>query len=479
MSEIKGKKKIIRDISANTAQIVITQTFGLAIFYFTSKFLRKTDFGEFNWCLAVGSTIIALASLGLDLVFVKKVAIGKNILLISGLHFFHTIFVAVVLGFTALIFRQFIPGFTVSHPLFFLIFVNLALANIANSFKLCLNGLEEYRKLASLAMIANFLKFSIIIFLYLSNNFTIFSIIIAYGITSITEFVAGYFLLGNSLSARIKPVVKLMEYKYFIIESLPQLGVVLFDSALARIDWILLGVLASATVTAEYSFAYRIFELSKLPILIIAPVLLTRFSKLFAGEKAATTKYLDDINTFFKIEFFVVMIIPLMLLSCWTPLIDYLTDNKYGVVNEINYRLLGFCIPLACVINFLWTLAFVQGQLKIILYITIAVSTVNVLLNLVLIPVYSGLGASAAFLVSTALQIILYYKYTNQTHIKINVSGLGILFLSALFAFAAASFLPVHFIVKPFIAVIFYFLLVMATRQIDLKKLKHILRKTE
>ena len=61
-----GKQKLVRDISANTVQTLITQVFGFVIFYITSKYLSKDEFGEFNWAIAIGSTIIATASLGLD-----------------------------------------------------------------------------------------------------------------------------------------------------------------------------------------------------------------------------------------------------------------------------------------------------------------------------------------------------------------------------------------------------------------------------
>ena len=139
MEQAFGKKRLIKDISANTLQSVITQFFGLLIFYITSKYLVKEDFGELNWAMAVGSTILAISSLGLDLILVRRIARGENVIVMGGMHFFHTLIVGVVLSICTLIVKQFIPSFTISHPFFFIVFLNLALANIANSFKLCLN----------------------------------------------------------------------------------------------------------------------------------------------------------------------------------------------------------------------------------------------------------------------------------------------------------------------------------------------------
>jgi O-antigen/teichoic acid export membrane protein len=430
MSKGYGKQKLVRDISANTLQAGATQLFGLLIFYFTSKYLAKDDFGDFNWCMAVGATVLAVASLGLDLIYVKKISVGENKPVISGLHYFHTLIVGVVLSSLAFAVHLFVPSFNHENPLFFLIFVNLDLANVANSFKLCLNGLESYRKLAVLAVSANTFKLLLIVLLYLTGRFSMLNVIMAYTATSALEYLMGYFFISGAFSASVRPVLRPLEYKYFILEALPQLGVVLFDSALARIDWILLGILSTAAATAEYSFVYKIFELSKLPLLIIAPVLLTRFSKLFKDASVIGDTHRKEIFFFFKLEMFLIMLIPIALVCTWSPLIDFFTANKYGKVNEINYTILAICVPLHAAINFLWTLGFVQGQLKTILYITILVSVLNIVANVIFIPFFQARGAAVAFLICTLLQLGFYLRYIDQSKLRANLPSL-LLFLCA------------------------------------------------
>lgn len=470
-----GKKKLIRDISANTLQMLITQVFGLIIFYFTSKYLQKSDFGEFNWCMAVGSTIIAISSLGLDLIFVRRVAAGEDVLVISGIHFFHTVLTGVVLSAAALVIRQFVPAFTDQHPFFFFVFVNLALANMANSFKLCLNGLEAYRRLALIALYANVAKLALIILLYLGGHFSILTMVLAYTAVSLLELGTGYFMMNRQLSVRIKPSMKVIEYKYFILESLPQLGVVLFDSALARIDWILLGVISTATVTAEYSFAYKVFELSKLPLMIIAPVLLTRFSKLFSADDQLSERYRRDIHFFFKLELFIIVLVPLLLSCCWSPLVDYFTGNKYGAVNQNSFTILAACVPLSGLINFLWTVGFVQGQLKTIMWITISASVANILANLVMIPVYGGTGAALAYLFSTLLQAILYLCFTGQEQVRIDLRSCGITLVNAVVAAVAGRLSSNNVIFATALTLCVFVALSFITGIVSVKQLKQTL----
>lgn len=476
MTKTFGKKKLIRDISANTLQTAITQAFALLIFYITSKYLSKNDFGEFNWSMAIGSTIVALASLGLDVVFVKRLASGQNALVVSGIHFFHTVMVGAILCTLVLILKLLFPSFSALHPLFLLVFINLSLINIANSFRLCLMGLESYRYLAILAGCVSVFKFVAIMVLYFCAYFTIANVVFAFIVSSGVELLLGYYFVSLAMSARVKPLLKVTEYKYFIMESLPQLGVVFFDSALARIDWILLGILSTQSITAEYSFAYRMYECSKLPLLVIAPILLTRFSKLFVDPDHIEAKSRQDIELFFKLELFVVTLVPVLLICVWTPLIDFITNNKYGSVNELNYMLLAGCVPLHCICNFLWSMGFAQGQLKAIMYITIVVAVLNFATNCALIPLYGSFGASLAFLVSTLIQTILYIKYMKQDHIRLNLKICGIAFMNAILAVTAAKLLTKNAIFAFAIGFSVSMILAFITNQLNINQLKRLVK---
>lgn len=69
-------KRFFKDISASAVQIGVTQVANLLIFYLISKYISKEDFGFYNWSMAVSSTIITVLSLGMDLVYVKRIASG-------------------------------------------------------------------------------------------------------------------------------------------------------------------------------------------------------------------------------------------------------------------------------------------------------------------------------------------------------------------------------------------------------------------
>ena len=106
------------------------------------------------------------------------------------------------------------------------------------------------------------------------------------------ELLLSVFITKKWLQISFKIVCNKLIYLKLLKESLPQAGVVIFTSSIARFDWIFLGILASNIALAEYSFAFKIFEVATLPLLVIAPILIPRFTRLFytAASTPATEK---------------------------------------------------------------------------------------------------------------------------------------------------------------------------------------------
>lgn len=440
--------KLFKDLSANTVQTGITQISGLLIFYLLSRFIPKEQFGDFQWTSALAATFITVGSLGLDLVLVKRIAAGQKPVRMAGVHFFHTLNVSCIVIAATLLISVLFPSFTALHPVFLLIILQQSLANVANSFKFSLTGFESFRVLARISILLNVSKMIIVVGLYLSGKMDIRGVALGFLVASALELAAGYLYLKKRLKGWLQPLYAPKTYKGFIMESLPQLGVVLFDSALARIDWILLGIFSTAAVTAEYTFAYKFFELSKLPLLILGPVLLTRLSAVLSSKEAISDTQQNRINKFVQLELVISFLIPIVLCGIWSDLIDRLTDGKFGAVNQTTFTLLSFCVPLHFAINFLWTLAFVRGKLKAIMFITIGSSLFNIIANAILIPQFVGQGAAWAFLISTVVQFVAYFFSTDQSKLRLPLTSLLLLFSFA----TGSSFFIGKLIENPYLA---------------------------
>ena len=467
------KGKLIKDISASTIQIGITQAVNLIIFYLISKYISKEDFGFYNWSTAVCTTVIAILSLGIDLIYVKRIASDHKTDVTKNLHFFHTLFTGGLLILLVFIYQLFFPLSKNGNLLFVFVLITQICFSLANSIKLFINGSEKYNYLARIALYINAIKLALFFAIFYFNCFTIYNILLVFIASYLLEFLYSYYFSNKISSSRIKPSADLKEYKQFIRESLPQLGVILFDSAIARIDWILMGILATSIQTAEYSFTFKIFELSKIPLIIIGPILLTRFSKMFKHEGVVIP---DDkksqIQNLLNIEIFISMLIPIVMVCIWSETIDYLTNNKYGEVNRYTYMILAIAIPIHYLNNFLWTLGIAQNQLKTIMYNIIFISLLNTLMNLVLIPKYNSIGAALSYVIPSAIQFGIYYKTIRKNRIGFDLRvPLQIIFLGS-GILVVVKLIGVNFWQQLLIALPVYLILCSAMKIVSVKKLK-------
>ncbi|MDB5132643.1 MAG: hypothetical protein JWR02_2392, partial [Mucilaginibacter sp.] len=231
--------------------------------------------------------------------------------------------------------------------------------------------------------------------------------------------------------------------------------------------WILLGIMTTPIVLADYSFAYRAFELARLPMLVAAPIILPAMARLMASNNKPDITCQRYINSFNTIEIFFAVLISLSLNILWVPLITLITNGKYGFTNSLQFLLLSLCIPLQFFVNLLWSISFGAKKYKQILFISTTCAAVNILLNILLISKFKGMGAAAAFFISTLLQGYLYYKLVSKQFMSVSLRPLVVLVISAAIIYLIVVRLNIHFIIQLMIGLILYILISVLSGQIS------------
>jgi hypothetical protein len=220
-------------------------------------------------------------------------------------------------------------------------------------------------------------------------------------------------------------------------------------------------------VTAEYSFAYKLFELSPLPLLIIAPILLTRFSRYFGShDQSDLAEKKDELSFLIRIEMILATFFPLVLNIVWVPLIDGLTQNKYGAVNKTTFLLLSFCIPLQYMINLFWTIHFSLNHLALILRITFVTCIIIVAGDLFMIPLMNAKGAALVYLAAMIVEFLFYVKYSLFANSQKSLLALVLCVSIAFISGFGADKMEVSLMLKLFLSVTIYFVLLILTRQV-------------
>lgn len=408
------KGKLLKDISASTVQVIINQASSLVIFLITSTYLLKNVYGELNWCIAIITVIISLLSFGMEPIIVKRVAAGADIRETTGLYILHTLFTGLLFVISMLLISTITPLFFQTHSSFILLSVSFLLTYFASPFKQLANGKQWFHYLATMSSISNLVRAACLLLLIFTNSFSLHTVLLIFVASSLSELILSIWLmLKKTETALLKLSWNREKYFSLVKEALPQLGVAFFSISLARFDWIFLGIMTSKVITADYSFAYKVYELCTMPLLIIGPLLLPRYTTLFSQEQQNNLQEKKEyLFVFVRLEIILGSFIALLVNLAWVPVIDGITANKYGAVNVNTIFILSCSMPFLYVTNFLWTINFVQGHLKLILSIITMTFFLNLIGNIALIPLWQGAGAAIAFLIAIVIQTIIYMRKT-------------------------------------------------------------------
>jgi len=463
------KINLLKNLSANTLQLVINQFFAAITFYILSVGLDKATFGRINLALAILLSVFSVLSFGIDQLTVKKVAQGDDVPTVVNLYIGHV----VLSGF--IFYGLVLLGYILFHaaPNYDLVLwmgFGKLMMFFAMPFKQVTNGLEKFSLLAKMAIISNTLRAIGLLVLMFCHALNLTTTVVTFVAGDTLEFVgnAVLFYRHNNYPWRFK--FDVFGYRELVKEALPQLGVVFITATLGRFDWIFIGFMTSDVKLAEYSFAYKVFEVSTLPLMAIGPILVPLFTRHFSNKADST-----PLKLLIRIELAVAALSALILNITWEPVVNWLTHGKYGTVNIPTIFILSFCMPLLYLNNFLWTIQFAKGNLKLILNAFIITLAVNVAANLVLIPLYGNIGAAIAFLASTLAQTIFYLYKNPVVEIKGVYINTLLCTLCALATCYAGTIFQFSILVKIAIAVVCYTILLIVTGQLrfsDRKKLK-------
>ncbi|MCB0698722.1 MAG: oligosaccharide flippase family protein [Chitinophagales bacterium] len=458
------KGKLLKSFFSSGLQAIALQVLGVVFLLIAAYYLDETEFGLINWANAVSALVVTVIGFGMEQVVVRRIAASSTSDWAAAAFFIHALVTSVV----AWIIIYLLSGICTACPegirylpLFFgaQCFLYLVLP-----LKQYLNAKHIFTPYGVIAVFSNLCKIALAFWLVNSGILSIeYVALVLIGCSALELVLLLLYVLNRTgFSFRFKYVA----YQKLIKESLPQYLSIIFDSSLSRIDWILLGLITTYAATGGYSFAYRAYELARLPIVIIAPIILNAFARLLASGGRLEEGKQQEVRKLFSMLVFFSMLIPITINLIWSPLLDDLFTGKYGSSNETEMLILSLCIPLQFMINLMWTLTFSARKYKRIAAITMTVAVSNLLLNLVLIPFYGGLGAAGAYLFTTVIQGFLYYKTVARFVMKISLNVLVLFFAIAAMVYIGISFIEMHYILKVIVACVAYVAIALMTGKI-------------
>lgn len=469
------KAKLLRNFSVNMVQLVLNQLFGLLIFYALSTHLTKDSFGQVNLVLAILLAAFNILSLGIDQLLVKKTAAGEDISLQLSLYCFHVVFSGLLFYIILLAGWLIAPQLFTAYPILLLIGIGKLGIYFSTPFKQVANGLERFKILAAISVVSNILRGCALVGLVWLHQLNLQTAVIIFIAGDVLEFICSLVVFKLRIGISFLTRWHWGQYVDLLKSALPQAGVVVITSALSRFDWIFIGLFVSSVKLAEYSFAYKLYELSTLPLLAIAPILIPRFTKLFKNDTYNT----NDLTYLIRLEMVIATLTILVLNICWVPVVDWVTAGKYGAINSRTIFLLSLSVPVIYLNNFLWTMYFAQGRLKMLLHSFLVALVVNIGLDVLLIPNYKNEGAAISVLASLSAQCIFFVAKNTIPQFKSAFTSI----ISCTVAAAVCVLLVNRYISNSYLALaaglLLFMLMLIAMRQLlksDVLKLKEMFK---
>ena len=460
------KGRLLQNFSANFLQLVLNQIFGLIIFFVLSAYLNKIAFGQINLVLAILLAIFNLLTFGIDQLIIKKVASGEDPTTLLALYLFHVVISGAFFYLVLFMVYLFWGEKSALPQLLLLVGLGKLMIYWSTPFKQVACGFERFRLWSGMVVVSNVVRGLALLLLAVLHIVNIKTVILIFITGDAIELIFTIVLFRLKIKFPLKLQWNGKQYLSLINESIPQAGVVLFTSVLARFDWIFIGLFISAIKLSEYSFAYKIFEISTLPLLAIAPLLLTRFTKIFQSEASSGSKNLKDL---LNIEIAVAILTGLILYLIWTPIVDYITSGKYGAVNKNTILILVFCLPLLYINNFLWSIYFAKGELKMIFRVIALTVFVNVGADCILIPIFKNEGAALGYLLSMLAQFVYYHKENKLEQLNKTWTSLAIYLFCAIISAVIALQLFSNYLFISITAATLYLIFLFGSKQLKHK----------
>ncbi|MFH1201762.1 MAG: flippase [Candidatus Omnitrophota bacterium] len=421
MIEIDDASKITRNTLFLNISTIASSILAFILSVTLAKYLGKVEFGQYTFAIYFTCLFLVLPDLGLSNLVVREVARDKKI-------------TSKYLS-SAVIIKAALSVFT-----FILIFMMVNIINYAQIVKIAVYILALYIILKSFGsyFISIFMAYEKMGFVALLNFLLTLSILIGVVVAIILKgglkevllsYLVGaliYIILSFGLIikkfARPKFEIDLVFWKNLMKDSLPFAFFGLFSNLALNIDVTLLKTIKGDIPTAYYGVALALTS-----VFLFIPVNLTTalfpvFSRLYQSSRESLAKYYEK-----SFQFLLILALPLgMGMSLLADRIILLVYGHKYLASSGSVQILAWSFALMFLISLVSILLPTTNRQKTATIVIFWGLILNIILNLILIPRFSYLGASLARLITIILLFIVYFYIISKNIHRLNLIKIGI-----------------------------------------------------
>ena len=395
---------------------IINQILTLILIVFISRELGDVGLGKYSFAFSFASIFLLLADFGLPTLITKDIAKDHKS---AQKYLSNTFTLKFFLNFITLLVTVLII-FILKKDAETVILVALAgiamfFYNFGGVFRSVLQGYEAMKYEVISKAVERIVAAGLGIYLLL-RGYGILSLFITLILSNAVYYILLYFFTNKKISP-INITFNWQIWKQTIKESFPFWLTLIFVSFYVRIDTIMLGFMKDYAQTGWYNAAYKIIDVFTrvlyLPIIALFPALAK--SHKISIQK---TKTLYEKSFYYMVAFALPAVIGLLMLS--KKIIPLIYGNQFNN-SIIVLQILGFSLFFTA-LNFLMGFLLNSIDKQKLFAITAGASTVvNILLNLILIPIYGYKGAGFATVASEIVNFSMLYYFTGKNGFSVGI----------------------------------------------------------
>ncbi|MFA5113986.1 MAG: flippase [Candidatus Margulisiibacteriota bacterium] len=404
----KATGRIARNFSSLVFGDLVSRGLNFFALIYLARVLGAAAFGLLNYAQAFQAYLILLVDSGLSLFGTREIARQREQAAVISLNIFaiRLVIAAVVFaGAVAVLFL--LPMAPEMRWLFIGSFLFL-FARALNA-DWVFQGLERMDLIAVGKIATSLLLFGLIIFLVHSSRELVVVPFITAGVGSAVALVL-IVLLFRRFTRTSQPRLSLATWWDYLLEALPLGASAIMIQIYYNLDTIMLGLMDKPEVVGYYNAAYKLFFIVLGFLMLWQSAAFPLVSHRFANDRAAVKRFLEKYARLSLLAF-----LPLTTLFCL--LAPQLVKLFYGAAYApaiVPLQILIWNVVAIIYSGMFGTLVMVpMGRGKEFLLGVAAGAFANLVLNLILIPPLSMIGASWATLLTELLVggIMIYFTY--------------------------------------------------------------------
>ena len=433
----------VQRIAKNTGVLLVSKVVSYVIGFFfimyTARYLGAEGFGTLSFALAFTGIFGVFADLGLRQLTVREVARDKSLAgkYLGNIAVMKVILVIVTFGLIALFINLLgYPEQTIK--VVYLVALSIIFSAFSGMFYSIFQAYEkmEYQSVGQILSSALMLSGALFA---ISQGFSVVGFASIYFLVS--AIVLGYaFAVCAWKFVLPKIEVDWSFWKQSIKEAWPMGGMAVCIMIYFRIDAVMLSLMIDDTAVGLYSAAYRLSEISTIiPSMFMASVfpVLSRYHGdsmgSFVGAYGKSVKYL----------LYLALPMALIVTLLARPIVNLIFGNEFSG-SVIALQILIWASAIMYVTMVQGTTIVTANRQMFSFKVTIVAALLNIILNYIVIPKYSYIGASAATVATEAFGLFVGIFFLNRWGYKLNMTRIYLPPILGLFTAGAVSIILIN-----------------------------------